>query len=180
MSMIGKWDGWYKGIGEAPTAFRYGDTITYQLGAAFLIDCPEVEDWGCGPGGFRRFYRGKYTGVDGSKTSSVDKIADLRSYESHVDGIFMRHVLEHNYDWELILQNAVKSFRRKFCLVLFTPFAETTCEVRHNRSIGVDAPDLSFSKMDIRRNLGTANHELWESIPTDTGNGIEHIYFVWR
>jgi len=66
---------------------------------------------------------GKYIGIDGSDTPFASRIADLRTYRSKAEGILIRHVLEHNYDWEAILAGAVESFQKKLCLILFTPFA---------------------------------------------------------
>lgn len=175
-SMLGKWDRWYKNIKNIGS-FRYGNTITYQLAADFLRDIPEVEDWGCGTGGFKRLYKGKYTGIDGSSNPFVDKVADLREYRSDVDGIIMRHVLEHNYDWELILKNALASFQKKLCIVIFTPFVERTGEIAHNKKFGVDVPDIAFNKEQIE----AAFYGLrWrgESHKTNTAYGIEHVYYI--
>ena len=175
-SMLGKWDDWYKKVKKAGP-FRYGDTITYQLAGEFMKDMAQVEDWGCGTGGFRRFYAGKYIGIDGSANPFVDKIVDLREYQSNVDGIVMRHVLEHNYDWEKILKNALASFQKKLCIIIFTPFAERTGEIAHNKKFGVDVPDIAFHKEQI----GAALYGLrWrmESHKTNTNYGVEHIYYV--
>lgn len=147
-SMLGKWDLWYRGI-KTMGSFKYGDTITYRLAAAFLADMPAVEDWGCGTGGFKRFFQGEYLGLDGSANPFVDKVVDLREYRSHVDGLIMRHVLEHNYDWRQVLENALASFNKKFCLIIFTPFAAETREIAHNKKYGVDVPDLSFSQAEL-------------------------------
>ena len=174
-NMLGKWDKWYKNV---KTMKSGGDTTTYKLAADFLAGMEEVEDWGCGTGGFRRFYKGKYTGIDGSATPFVDKIADLRTYRSSADGIMMRHVLEHNYDWEKVLAGAVASFRRKLCLVLFTPFAEKTHEIAHNKKHGVDVPDIAFNKKDIERFFEGLKWRLQDNIKTRTGYRAEHIYYI--
>jgi hypothetical protein len=185
-SNVGKWDGWYGGIDpKNPGAFRYGETVTYLMAAAFMVDVGTVEDWGCGAGGFKRFYRGNYIGVDGSKTPIADKVVDLCMYTSSVDGIVMRHVLEHNYDWDKILDNAIASFRKKLCLILFTPFVDATHEIAHNREHGIDAPDMAFSRADIEMRFDRAaiwgqRRELYADIPTATGYGVEHVYFIWR
>lgn len=174
--MLGKWDGWYRHV-KRSGSFRYGDTITYGLAADFLSDMPAVEDWGCGTGGFKRLYKGKYVGIDGSANPYVDKVADLCEYRSHVEGIMMRHVLEHNYDWRKVLTGAVESFDKKFCLVIFTPFVETTKEIAHNKKHGVDVPDIAFAREDIEGYL-TGSKWRMESHQTKTGYGIEHIYFI--
>jgi hypothetical protein len=92
----------------------------------------------------------------------------------------MRHILEHNYDWPKILDNAVRSFTRKFCLILFTPFAEETQEIAHNRAHGVDVPDISFSRCDVEGHLAGLRWELFENIATSGGYGTEHVYLIWR
>lgn len=176
-SMLGKWDGWYKDV-NTMGSFAYGDTVTYRLAAEFLADMPEVEDWGCGTGGFKRLYQGKYTGLDGSANPFVDKIVDLRTYRSSIDGIMMRHVLEHNYDWPEVLTGAVSSFKKKYCLVLFTPFTTATHEIAHNKKHGVDVPDIAFDKKDIERFFAGLKWRLEDNIKTRTGYGVEHVYYV--
>lgn len=175
MSNAGKWELWYTGVQDARP---YGDTITYQLGAAFLSDCMTVEDWGCGMGWMRRFVpASRYIGIDGSRSSFVDRVADLETYTSDVHGIFMRHVLEHNYAWEKTLQNALASFRRRFVLVTFTPHGETTHEMAYEEDPGV--PDISFAKSDITKHFeGLAWRE--ETYSTDTQYGTETVFFVER
>ena len=38
-----KWNNWYKDINvEDIGSFRYGDTITYELGYNFLKDCNKI------------------------------------------------------------------------------------------------------------------------------------------
>lgn len=178
-SMLGKWDKWYTNISKKDIgAFLYGDTETYKHASSFLSDMKKVEDWGCGTGGFKRYYQGKYIGIDGSNNPFVDKVVDLRKYKSKVDGIIMRHVLEHNYDWESILQNAIESFQKKFCLILFTPFGIKTKEIAHNLKYGVDVPDISFKRSDIEKNFKNLKWECMDNIPTQTGYGVEHIYYV--
>jgi len=178
-----KWNIWYKDLTINDLGcFRYGNTITYELGYKFLQTCNSIEDWGCGAGGFKRFFindLNRYKGVDGSKTPFADIKIDLTNYYSSVDGIFMRHVLEHNYEWKLILENACKSFTQKMCLILFTPFSDETVEISHNLKHGVDVPDISFNKNDllIIFNKYNINYEL-TTIVSDTGYNIEHIYYL--
>lgn len=174
--MLGKWDWWYKDI-KHMTSFRYGNTITYQLAEDFLKGM-DVEDWGCGTGGFKRLHKGGYLGIDGSKTPFVDKIANLRNYKSSVDGIMMRHVLEHNYDWEKVLDSAISSFKKKFCLILFTPFADKTTVIAQTKKYGVDVSVISFNKKDIERHFKGLKWKLIENIKTKTYYGVEHIYYV--
>lgn len=174
---MGKWNKWYKDVKTMGSA---NGQETYKMAADFLADMSEVEDWGSGTGGFKRFYKGKYIGIDGSVTPFVDKIVDLRTYKSEVDGIIMRHVLEHNYDWEKVLAGAVSSFKKKFCLVIFTPFVKETHEIAHNKKHGVDVPDIAFSKKDIERFFKGLKWKLQKNLKTKTGYRVEHVYYVKR
>ncbi len=114
-SNVGKWDGWYVNLSVSNQGpVLYANAVTYLMAAAFLADVDEVEDWGCGGGGFRRFCLSwRYIGLDGSRTPFADKIVDLCTYSSNVPGIMMRHLLEHNYDWERILGVCRSIFRAK-------------------------------------------------------------------
>lgn len=174
-----KWNEWYKDV-STESAFRYGDTLTYEKGFDFLKTCGTVEDWGCGTGGFKRFFKNSdvnYVGLDGSDTPFSDRKVDLTLYTSQVDGVFMRHVLEHNYEWKSILMNALRSFGQKMCLVMFTPFSDETKEIAHNRGHGVDVPDISFRKEDLTDLFDGIDWSV-ESFQTNTGYGIEHIFFL--
>jgi len=182
--MADKWNSWYKNVSNNDIgSFRYGDTETYELGYKFLNPCTTIEDWGCGTGGFKRFFTNndasKYIGVDGSITPFANIKADLLKYTSNVDGIFMRHVLEHNYEWQVILENACKSFTKKMCLVLFTPFSDDTKEIAHNLHHGVDVPDLSLNKNDLIKIFEkfNINYQL-VTINTYTGYNIEHVFYL--
>lgn len=146
---IGKWDSWYKNLtlNDRPHAYRYGDTETYQIAADFLSDCETVEDWGVGAGGFLN-YRTNAIGVDGSDTPFAEKKnVDLCNYVSDCEGVHMRHVLEHNYEWYKILENSLKTASKKVCITFFIPLNEgETIELAHNLPHGVDVPDLSISR----------------------------------
>jgi hypothetical protein len=174
---MGRWDGWYRGVVEAEP---YGGDLTYQLGAEWL-DGMAVEDWGCGKGWMRRFVpAGLYRGIDGSWSPHADEVVDLESYRSDVDGIFMRHVLEHCFGWPLVLENALRSFRRRMALVLFTPFGEVTREIGFCEEVGV--PDISFRREDLTGQLDGAGVDwsLREALPSDTYYGVEHVFFIER
>lgn len=176
MSNLGKWNEWYQGL-ESPEA--YGDTATYALGADFLKDCKEIEDWGCGKGWFRAFVPEsiKYTGVDGSENKFVDKVVDLEKYTSKVEGIYMRHVLEHNYEWKKVLQNAVDSFTKKMVLVVFTPFSEgKTEQIDFIHSVGV--PDMSFSQEELEEVLGDNKFTIETIESGGTAYRVEHLYLI--
>ena len=168
---------WLRTYAAAGEPFSYGDDTTYVRGFAFLEDCETVEDWGCGTGYARRFREGRqYTGVDGSAPGWADRTADLRTYESSLpDGIFMRHVLEHNRDWELILANAVASARSRLALIIFTPFQDETRQIGGSE----DIPDLGFRKTDLLGFL-TGFSVAEEHLETATQYGQEHVFCAER
>lgn len=174
-SNVGKWDGWH---GDVTDTELYGDDTTYKLAADFLSDCREVEDWGCGKGGFRNFCRTEYIGIDGSKSKFVDKIADLATYQSTAEGILLRHVLEHNVQWDMILANAVASFRKKLCLIIFTPFADKTKEIRYFKDL--DVPDIAFLRTDLTKHFAGLDWKSEEGIPTKTDYHAEHVFYVQK
>lgn len=172
---LGKWDRVYH---DLATERLWGDETTYRLAAEFLADLDLVEDWGCGSGGFRYFCKTKYVGVDGSATPFADRIVDLCNYTSSADGILLRHVLEHNLEWEDILRNAVRSFQKKLCIILFTPFGRKTRAISYNPAI--DVVNISFRKDDIVRHLSGCRWSLEEGIRTGSYYEVEHIFFVSR
>jgi hypothetical protein len=87
--------------------------------AAYLTRGGRVEDWGCGTAYFKRFVPDRcYCGIDRDPSASRDLAADLAGYTSTTDGIFLRHVLEHDPRWQSNLRNALASFRRRMVLVV--------------------------------------------------------------
>lgn len=147
MTSAGKWDQQYSLLGKEPGA--YGKTDSYKLGAEWLKDCERIEDWGCGAGYLTNYVASeRYRGIDGSKTHFAAEIVDLETYRSSVPGIFMRHVLEHNFSWQKILENALGSFTERMALVLFTPLVHgPTRNIEWEDPPGV--PNLAFSPDDI-------------------------------
>ena len=121
---VGKWAAWYQGC-EGP--WPYGDTMSYEIGAAWLAECAMVEDWGCGACWLRTLLpSARYRGLDRTASPFCDAVVDLVAYRSRVPGVFMRHVLEHNDAWAQILDNAVASFTERMVLILFTPERSVT------------------------------------------------------
>ena len=158
--------------------------ITFKLAAKYLSDCSIIEDWGCGPlMYFKQFVDTsiKYVGIDGSY-SLTDNKRELINYISSTEGLVIRHVLEHNElnVWEQILINALNSFTKKMCLILFTPFSDTTKILYRNENAYNNVPTISFSKNDIIDIIHTANctFVLEENIVTNTEFNLEHIFYI--
>jgi len=149
--MLGLWDGVWSAPFNPGTRcdlppYTTRDETTYRAAAEWLdAVCDRVEDWGCGDAYAKRFFtRATYRGVDGSR-GPADVIADLQGYRSDTDGILLRHVLEHNRNWRIVLDNALRSAWKRVAIVLFTPFSETTRELFVGRGI----PDIGFSRDDL-------------------------------
>lgn len=107
-------------------ARKYGTEESYRLAAEFLDTCDTVEDWGCGKAEAKPYFKhAQYIGIDGT-AGYADQVSDLRLRRSDVDGILIRHVLEHNLDWRTILENALDSFRRRLVLCFFLEPQEWT------------------------------------------------------
>lgn len=169
--ILGKWN-----YGAAPR-FAYGDETSYRKAMEFLDGPYTIEDWGCGTAWARKFVqRGRYIGLDGSWSMHCDQVVDLRTYRSSADAILVRHILEHNWEWKKILENALASFQKKLCLILFTPFSPET------KSIGTTwetIPDLSFRKEDLTEYLKPFDYTE-ETIQSATQYGIEHFFYVTK
>ena len=179
--VLGKWN-----YGLTPT-FPYGDETSYRKAMDFLDGPYIIEDWGCGTAWARRFVKkGRYIGLDGSWSMHCDQVTDLRTYRSEADGILIRHILEHNYDWRKILENALASFQKKFCLILFTPFGDVTQSIGSTKE---NVPDISFRKEDLLEFLDAVDEAskrsdrrrfyfTEESIQSATQYGVEHLFYI--
>ncbi len=155
-------------------SFPYDDETSYRLGMAFLDGEGDIEDWGCGTAFAKRFVtKSTYIGVDGSESEQATVKADLQTYKSDVDCIFMRHVLEHNWGWRTILANALGSFRKRMVLILFTPLGESEQRLDAEGPI----PDLQLSRNEVMGFLdGFKVRE--EQIRSATQYGMETIFYI--
>ena len=174
MSNVGHWDQHYKHV-TSPQP--YAETATYAMAAHWLARCSLVEDWGCGLGWARKFFGpDQYIGLDGSDSRFCDKQVDLVHYMSvpPVAGILMRHVIEHNNDWDMVLANALDSFTDRMCLVLFTPLDIVTHQLAWEHEYGV--PTISFALSDLVTLFDKAGvHWEHETLPTDSHYGEETV-----
>lgn len=143
---VGAWDPHYRHLTEPEP---YGGTLSYELIAEEVRGLPRVEDWGCGKGWLRRYIDpNAYVGVDGSCTPFADVICDLTEYRSRAAAVVLRHVLEHNYEWAQVLDNALGSFTDKLVIVLFTPLVAQTY-VMHTEPDYADVPCIAFRLDDL-------------------------------
>jgi hypothetical protein len=182
MSNMGKWAGYYADIVHP---VPYGDAKTYEIGAEFLADCVVVEDWGCGTGWFKKIAEPKglnVTSIDGSYSPFCDRVRDLEHYRPlDVDGIFMRHVLEHNYAWDKILDNALASAKKKLALVLFTPPSNDAEAHQIAWVPGYNVPDLSLPPEVLDQMFHEAGfHVEHRTLKTATWYGEENLYLGTR
>ncbi len=161
--MMGKWSHLYDHL-TGP--MMYGDPESYLLATQWTADCALVEDWGCGGGWLRQFIvpPDRYRGIDGSKSPYADIVTDLTTYRSCVPGIVLRYVLEHNYDWARILDNAVTSFTSRLFIALYTSLADETHEIISARDF---VPVLSFCLSDITDRLDGCDYTV-ETIDSRT------------
>jgi hypothetical protein len=170
-SNIHKWDNFFrsnKRFDKKPFV------LSMDLGSKFLEDCKTVEDWGCGDGIFK-FYRDDAIGVDGSDTPGANKkFIDLTDYITDCEGIFLKHVLEHNYGWKRIVHNMLTSFSKKICIVMFIPFGETEKTIEQNYEHSWKVPNLIISKKEFKEILDQYKIE-YEFEKIVTGEEIVYI-----
>ena len=179
VSGFGKWNKEYANVKIGDTiAWVYGSSDSYRIGAKFLKDCKTVEDWGCGLGHFKRFRKTGYIGLDGSKTPFADKIVDLAKCKRSCEGIFMRHVLEHNINWKKILENALESCSKKMCLIIFTRFSERTKVIADSVVQDINVPDISFSKKELDGIITKYGTFSFTEISTRTQYWYEAVYKI--
>lgn len=136
---------WTYALGETR---RYGTSDDpYRRAMEFLAPVKgTIADWGCGAAYAKRFCPpGRYFGIDGAP-GKADLVTDLLGYREPSGGILLRHVLEHNFPWRVILNNALGAFQERMVLGIFTPWQEVT-RVLAMTSTG--APDIGFRKRDL-------------------------------
>lgn len=170
VTSVGAWDDHYRVLTEP---FAYGDDVPYRIAAEWVAGCATVEDWGCGGGWLRRFVlEGVYVGLDGSATPYADHVVDLATWQSKPEGIVMRSVLEHNHDWQPILDNALRSFTKRFFLALFTPLTDETTLLLTEPAYH-DVPVYSFRLTDITDRIPADVTWTEETVPTRSFYGAE-------
>lgn len=170
----GRWDEVYSKIDRK---FKYGDNISYEIGASWLKSCKNVEDWGCGGGWFSEVCPTNVIGVDGSNSIFADRVCDLTQYTSNVEGIFMRHVLEHNIEWYKILKNLMSSFTERAFISVFTPFTfgDSSILLKENEGSFKGIPDLALP-MDLFMSQISNYIVEYNMITSKSIYGVEYLF----
>ena len=159
--------------------FSFGDSEAYENGMQWLdVENRVIEDWGCGTAWARQFvHHAQYIGVDGASSSRfVDKITNLVTYQSTIDAIFMRGVLEHNYNWRVILENAMSSFQWRMVLVTFIPLTHES----HDRVLLVSCsgiPDIALNQKTLMPMINPYLQKQ-ETIISKTEYGSEVLWYL--
>jgi glycosyltransferase involved in cell wall biosynthesis len=152
-NMLNKWAGHRDATGVNEAGF-YGIEETYKKAAMFLDD-GSVEDWGCGKGYAKKFFNSSYKGVDGTP-DGCDTVVELARYTSNTRGILLRHVLEHNFEWEQVLKNALAS-AEKVAIIVCTEFSDQT-HLLYIDEFGI--PIFSFKKEDLTKHFFSYKEEV--------------------
>lgn len=149
-----------------------------------------LEDWGCGVCILGKYLRKdiEYLGVDGSPVNSPFKtvVSDLRNHKSTPDAVYIKHVLEHNPEWETILRNFLTSFKKLGMIIIFTPMSSTDKDVvlksvfsgTNENKDHVDIPDISISKSKFEKILDEYENITYTSSSTQWSSQyqVETIY----
>lgn len=150
----------------------YGAHDTYQLAAAWLQACPDIADWGGSTGFFGSLLPAttKYRVVDGTLQNTDQVLADLRTYRAPSAGILLRHVLELNIDWSLILANALEAFQQRMVVVTFTGPAPASSLLKFKSGWPIHA----FNVDELRRQMGV---HLVRDAAIQTSHP-EHVFYL--
>ena len=187
-SRLNLWNNFWNGRNPSKEAYT-DNNITMEFSISILEkeDIKDLEDWGCGNCVFKEYCKKleniKYIGVDGSNTGYQDKVADLTNYKSDVDCIYIRHILEHNHEYEKILNNGLQSFKKVLILILFTPFSDDETKVINSGELsGYTIPDISFKKDELISIIEKNNctYEKMEISNTHTQYQVENIFIIKR
>jgi len=96
--------------------------------------------------------------VDGSQNNYADVCpVELSQRCSNTDGLLLRHVLEHNENWKVVLENAIRCCKRRLVIDLFIPFGPETKIIDRTTSSDTqypDIPNIQFKRDDLIAELG--------------------------
>lgn len=151
---------------------------SYTLAAAWLDGCGLVRDWGCGFGYARRFFKSSaYEGIDALNTCA-DRVADLELFKEQSDGILIHYVLEHNYNWENILCNAMKQFSKRMVVIITIPLSED--DITHHLPTPENWMLLSIPRSKLLSIFGKTLHhqETRTRIGVLPPHSIESIFYL--
>ncbi len=182
-SMLGKWEKIYEGLQERKLDAN-GETARKAFPFLHPENIQTIEDWGSGGGGAQSLIREgqEYKALDGSSNKFVDEVVDLREYSSSPDGIFLRHVLEHNPEWPRVLYQALQSFQKRMVLIISTPWAFRTKVIREYEWHSQKFQDWSFQKSDLYKvfslfpQVKVVKEEC--NLKTASQYNVEHIIYL--
>lgn len=146
--IAGRWN-----YADSETPHQYGELESYLRSAKWLDGCPRVEDRGCGCAFARQFFTTHYWGVDGTPSPWTDEVVDLMTYRRKVPGLLMRHVLEHNFKWCVLLENALEDFTQRMALVIHIPLAPFDEYLAPAVFSGGEVPNIRLCRDDLLRRL---------------------------
>jgi hypothetical protein len=181
-SNLNKWDCIYR-VHKAGDYTPYGSPLTYNKAAEWLKDCALIEDWGAGRAFFSTcFPKGKVVSIDATPNGNLDKVADMEVYGSRVPGILIRHMLCHNYGWATILENALNSFTKRMCVVIYTPFVDDCFWkvleiIEHWNDIPVIAFNREYIEKIIKKHLDIT-YTIEADIPAGHDYHVEHVIYM--
>ena len=145
---MGKWAVRHQ---NAAHADQLGLLQSYRVSCWLLNQLNTVEDWGCGTGFARQFFRQEqYLGIDGSASRWCDVVENVAERKSSPQGILLRHVLEHNTQWRDVLASALACATHRIVVVVFTKLVTTTRY--ENDADGI--PCISFAPEEIEAHFG--------------------------
>lgn len=187
-SNIGRWRHtapMHPGFGQGPSYWKAMNFLRFGGRDTSDGTTPlRIEDWGCGLAGAKAFAGdADYVGVDGSP-GYADVIADLVTYRSNVDCILLRHVLEHNREWAKILDNAVASFGRRLCIIVYTPFTDPDEETHVHLTCEASAwwdeiPEYRFNFEEFTGHFSFLEWDC-EIFPGEYPYQLETMFFISR
>ena len=171
-TIVGRWQ--YGNAEPCPD----GDDVTYRKGMAFLDGHGTIEDWGAGTGYARRF-------VDPKRVPRRRRQPEPRRRPHRRPARAIARTPTASScatssstipDWRTILENALRSFRRRMVLVVFTPFAAETHEIA--LVAGHPRPGASARTIWWRHFEGSTGAR--RRVETNTEYLREHVFYLER
>lgn len=158
-TVLGKWSGW-----KDTEPIQLGSLKSYQDMVTWLDGYGDIADWGGGTGFAQYFVKqSRYCVLDGSISKLSHVLIDLAHCDVSSECIMLRHVLEHNYNWQAILRNVVKNFTRRAAVAISTPLLLGPTTFDHEESgflgsVGESVPVLHLCRFEVLSIIGPFLH----------------------